>query len=78
MCICVYRYICAFCVLGVKMENQYINKDELLNLIEKLIQARAKKANCSKGAAAEFNAYKNIYRYVNSLKTYTFNQYVRL
>lgn len=54
------------------MNNEYINKSELLNLIEILIEARNKKANCSKGAAAEYNAYKNIYRYINSLKTYTF------
>lgn len=48
---------------------EYIKKDELVQVLTKMIEARAKKKNCSRQVMSEYETLRYILRIVEQMET---------
>ena len=69
--ICIY--VCLY-VVGDHMEEKekYIKLDDILNAINIYIEARQKKANCSKGPLIELKVFELVKAIIKKMKIYEF------
>lgn len=54
------------------MKEKYIKLDDIINILNKYIEAREKKSNCSKGALIELNIFKLVKTIIERINTYEF------